>query len=55
MHIHYVVQPVTRAQMDRYGAHGPMLQVAMFDRGHHEDRSDVERVSERARQRFATR
>ena len=28
--IHWVVQPVTRDLMTRYGLHGPRLQVAMF-------------------------
>jgi diadenosine tetraphosphate (Ap4A) HIT family hydrolase len=32
-HVHWVVQPVTRAQMDDFGLHGPRLQAAMFDRG----------------------
>ena len=29
-HIHFVVQPVTDELMERYDAHGPALQVAMF-------------------------
>jgi diadenosine tetraphosphate (Ap4A) HIT family hydrolase len=32
-HIHYVVQPVTREQVERFGACGPELQVAMFRDG----------------------
>ena len=31
-HIHFVVQPVTRATMAAHDAYGPRLQVAMFDR-----------------------
>lgn len=48
-HIHYVVQPVTRSQMDRYGAHGPSLQSAMFEAALLPDPGDVERVADRAR------
>ena len=33
VHIHYVVQPVTREQMSDFSAHGPSLQVAMFSIG----------------------
>jgi diadenosine tetraphosphate (Ap4A) HIT family hydrolase len=33
VHIHYVVQPVTRELMDRYSDYGPHLQAAMFDSG----------------------
>ena len=53
VHVHYVVQPVTKAQMSQFGAHGPGLQVAMFSTGGSPDRADVERVSERARLHFA--
>ena len=36
VHVHYVVQPVTMAQMSELGAYGPDLQVAMFrGRGMH--------------------
>jgi diadenosine tetraphosphate (Ap4A) HIT family hydrolase len=52
VHIHYVVQPVTRAQMDAAGVYGPGLQLAMFDAGVALDSADVERVSDRARQLF---
>jgi hypothetical protein len=32
-HVHFVVQPVTRARMDEYdGKHGVRLQIEMFDR-----------------------
>jgi ATP adenylyltransferase len=53
VHLHYVVQPVTKAQMSQFGAHGPSLQVAMFSAGGSPDPADVERVSERARLHFA--
>ena len=32
VHIHWVVQPVTRAQFEDAGTHGPGLQAAMFAR-----------------------
>jgi diadenosine tetraphosphate (Ap4A) HIT family hydrolase len=32
-HIHFVVQPVSREQMERYDLHGPKLQVVLFDEG----------------------
>jgi diadenosine tetraphosphate (Ap4A) HIT family hydrolase len=33
VHIHYVVQPVTKEQMSDFAAHGPSLQVAMLSMG----------------------
>jgi diadenosine tetraphosphate (Ap4A) HIT family hydrolase len=33
VHIHYVVQPVTKKQMSVFAAHGPNLQVAQFATG----------------------
>jgi len=53
VHIHFVVQPVTRDQMTLYGVHGPRLQVAMFADGEAPSRTDVERVAKLARLRFA--
>ncbi len=53
VHIHYVVQPVTKEQMRDIGVHGPMLQVAMFKAGATLDPADIDRVSDRARQHFA--
>jgi diadenosine tetraphosphate (Ap4A) HIT family hydrolase len=32
-HVHWVVQPVTRAQLEATGLRGPHLQVAMLDEG----------------------
>lgn len=49
VHIHYVVQPVTPAQMKALDAHGPSLQVAMFAAGHHPPVAEVERVADAAR------
>ncbi len=53
VHVHYVVQPVTKTQMSEFGVHGPDLQVAMFSTGSSPDPADVERVSGRARLHFA--
>ena len=53
LHIHYVVQPVTKEQMSDFAAHGPSLQVAMFSRGRAPDPADVERISDLARARFS--
>jgi diadenosine tetraphosphate (Ap4A) HIT family hydrolase len=52
VHIHYVVQPVTREQMDAEGNYGPSLQLAMFLAGVALDTADIERVADRARQLF---
>jgi diadenosine tetraphosphate (Ap4A) HIT family hydrolase len=49
-HIHFVVQPVTRARMNEYGQlHGPKLQVAMFERNDEVDRGQVESFADAAR------
>lgn len=52
-HIHYVVQPVTHADMDRFGVHGPKLQVEMFTKGELPESNDVERIASAARAAFA--
>jgi diadenosine tetraphosphate (Ap4A) HIT family hydrolase len=52
VHIHYVVQPVTHALMDEYGAHGPVLQVAMFGAGEQPPEAEVEAFAARARALF---
>ena len=49
VHIHFVVQPVTRALMDEVGEFGPYLQTAMFDRAVDPPRAEVEDFAERAR------
>jgi diadenosine tetraphosphate (Ap4A) HIT family hydrolase len=54
-HIHWVVQPVTRAQMETYDLHGPRLQVAMFERGDAPALADVELMAARLRLLFARR
>ena len=48
-HIHFVVQPVTREQMDATGQYGPRLQVEMFDRGVAPDPEAAAAFAERAR------
>ena len=53
VHIHYLVQPVTRSQMEHYGAHGPALQVKMFEADEYPDAEDIDRVADRARLLFA--
>jgi ATP adenylyltransferase len=52
VHIHYVVQPVTREQMREFGTHGPSLQVAMFSAGMTPDPAEVDRACTLARLRF---
>jgi len=54
VHIHYVVQPVTKEQTDRFGAQGPALQVAMFASGQIPDPAEVDRLADLARRRFAS-
>ena len=48
-HIHFVVQPAMRADLDRYGVHGPALQSAMFATGETPAPSDVDTVCARLR------
>src|SRR5690348_6275725 len=49
VHIHYVVQPISRSQMDQFGVHGPRLQVAMFEAWQPPAEGEVGRFAERAR------
>ncbi|MEW2162661.1 hypothetical protein AB0912_06630 [Streptomyces sp. NPDC007084] len=48
-HIHFVVQPVTRADMDRHDTFGPALQLAMGKTGELPDPTAVEQVCDRLR------
>ncbi|WP_338146116.1 hypothetical protein [Streptomyces scabichelini] len=48
-HIHFVVQPALRDDIERYGVHGPALQTAMFDAGAVPDEEAVAHVCERMR------
>jgi diadenosine tetraphosphate (Ap4A) HIT family hydrolase len=52
VHIHYVVQPVTRQQMQDHDAYGPALQMAMFNAGDAPSPADIEEVADRARRAF---
>jgi diadenosine tetraphosphate (Ap4A) HIT family hydrolase len=52
-HIHFVVQPVTRELMTQFDAHGPELQVAMFEADDLPNATDVEAFADRARAWFA--
>jgi diadenosine tetraphosphate (Ap4A) HIT family hydrolase len=55
VHIHYVVQPVTRADMTRLDEVGPRLQAAMFSDGILPDAEDVQRIAARAKAAFQSR
>lgn len=48
-HIHFVVQPVTRALMDEHDTHGPRLQADMFARGDLPEPAAAAAFAERAR------
>ncbi|MFC0601339.1 hypothetical protein [Streptomyces palmae] len=48
-HIHFVVQPVRREDLDRHGAYGPTLQAAMFAEGDRPSEVEVERMCGRLR------
>jgi ATP adenylyltransferase len=48
-HIHFVVQPVSRETMGRYDAHGPALQVAMFQTRDELPPAEIEAFCEKAR------
>lgn len=54
-HIHFVVQPITKADMTRFGASGPKLQRAMSDAGQLPGETDVEAVCARLRPLLANR
>lgn len=52
VHIHYVVQPVTKDLMHQYASHGPALQVAMFTEGQVPAEEEIEEVAQRGRVLF---
>ncbi len=52
VHIHFVVQPVTRSLMDETGLHGVRLQVAMFDQGKPPDGDEASSFAATARRVF---
>ena len=53
-HIHWVVQPVTQADMADFDAHGPALQEAMFARGDLPDPAAAVQFAESARRIWPT-
>jgi diadenosine tetraphosphate (Ap4A) HIT family hydrolase len=55
VHIHYVVQPATRALMEEFDDYGPHLTAAMFDRGEQPPSGPVEAFAAEARDAFARR
>ncbi|MBG0565082.1 HIT family protein [Actinoplanes aureus] len=48
-HIHFVVQPVHKPEMERHGRYGPALQVAMFATGEHPGPDEVRAFADRMR------
>ena len=54
VHIHYVVQPVTKDHMADFGDCGPRLQVAMFANRRPPNAADIARIAEVARRRFTS-
>lgn len=50
VHIHFVVQPVTREAMTAHDAYGPALQLGMFETEEGPPEAEVEEFSARARQ-----
>jgi diadenosine tetraphosphate (Ap4A) HIT family hydrolase len=51
-HVHFVVQPVSDELMDRLGAHGPALQLAMFESEPSPDPAAVADFADAARAAF---
>jgi diadenosine tetraphosphate (Ap4A) HIT family hydrolase len=54
VHIHWVVQPATTADIDEVGSYGPGLQVSMFARGEQLDPAAVAAFADAARALFLT-
>lgn len=48
-HIHFVVQPVSAALMERFDAHGPALQVRMFEANEAMDPQEMAMAADRIR------
>ena len=48
-HVHFVIQPVTDEVMAEFDAHGPRLQVALFERGNLADPDAAAAFAARAR------
>jgi diadenosine tetraphosphate (Ap4A) HIT family hydrolase len=51
-HIHYVVQPITRALMDDFGVHGPRRQVEQLARGDVPSEPEMLAFADKARRAF---
>ena len=51
-HVHYVIQPVTRTQVESAGAYGPALQMQMFTQDAPPDPAAVAAVCDLARRRW---
>jgi diadenosine tetraphosphate (Ap4A) HIT family hydrolase len=52
VHIHFVVQPITRSDMTRFDALGPDLQAAMFRADTRPHETEIERICEQFRSVF---
>jgi diadenosine tetraphosphate (Ap4A) HIT family hydrolase len=53
VHLHYVIQGVTKEQMEHFGAAGPGLQMAMFTNGTTPGAEEIEETAAAARRLFA--
>jgi hypothetical protein len=53
-HIHFVVQPVAQELMERFNAHGPELQLRMFQLGEAMDPQAMEAAMDRVRVHLAS-
>ena len=51
-HLHFVVQPVGSALMERFDAHGPTLQVRMFEANEPMDPAAMAQAADRIRERL---
>jgi diadenosine tetraphosphate (Ap4A) HIT family hydrolase len=54
VHVHYVIQPVTREQMADYASLGPALHAEMLSTGPAPDPREVDRIADRARRLFTS-
>lgn len=52
-HVHFVVQPVSKEQVEQFGSLGPKLQAEQFAANDRPSDADVERVAAHARALFA--
>ncbi|WP_328856488.1 hypothetical protein OG579_14400 [Williamsia herbipolensis] len=54
-HVHYVIQPVTRDQVQTTGVYGPALQMHMFMENVHEGDASITDICDTARRLWAGR